>query len=382
MNHFGAIGSHRFRDTHRSLETVQVDPETVAPRDFEMAARGRKPRQVKLLVWDLDETLWSGTLLEGDNVQPRPGVVEILKSLDRRGILQSIASKNDPAMAHAKLEELGLLDYFLYPQIGWSVKSSSIQRIAKAINIGLDSVAFIDDQAFERDQVRHVLPQVMTLDAADASELLERPELMPRFITDESAIRREMYRFDIERQQAQETFEGPDEAFLASLEMKLTITPARQEDLQRAEELTERTNQLNSTGVTYNFDELDRFRQRDDHLLLVASLDDKYGTYGKIGLALVETSPERWTLRLLLMSCRVMARGVGTILMSHLLLRAREARARFRAEFRETERNQMMKVAYRFAGFKTVEERDGMLILENDLEFIQPYPDFVELELS
>ena len=118
-----------------------------------------KPRAVKVLVWDLDETLWSGTLIEGDDVRPRPGVPETLEALDSRGILHSIASKNDPDMALARLRELGLHDYFLYPQIGWSTKSSGIRKIAESINVGLDAIAFIDDQPFERDEVAHALPE-------------------------------------------------------------------------------------------------------------------------------------------------------------------------------------------------------------------------------
>lgn len=338
-------------------------------------------RTVKVLVWDLDNTLWSGTIIEGDDVKPRAGVVETIEGLDSRGVLQSIASKNDPEMAMAKLRELGLDEYFLYPQISWSAKSAGIKKIAESINIGLDAVAFIDDQPFERDEVTHVVPEVMTLDAGEVGSILERPEFMPRFITDESAIRRKMYQADIARNQVQEDFEGPDEEFLASLEMKFTIARAQEEDLKRAEELTVRTNQLNSTGITYSYEELDRFRQSDDHLLLVSSLDDRYGTYGKIGLALIEKGAELWAVRLVLMSCRVMARGVGTILMSYIMNEAKAAGARLQAAFRDTGRNRQMKITYRFAGFKEAERDGDVVTLENGLRNIQPYPDYVDLTL-
>ena len=339
-------------------------------------------RTIKVLVWDLDETLWSGTLMEGDEVTPRPGVEEALETLDQRGILCSIASKNDRELAMERLRQLGLEHYFLYPQIGWSAKSAGLQKIAESINIGLDAVAFIDDQPFERDEVTHALPDVLTYDADEVAELLHKPALMPRFITDESAIRRRMYQADIERNTAEADFEGPSEEFLADLEMKFRIAPAAVEDLQRAEELTVRTNQLNSTGITYSYEELDQFRQSGDHLLLAASLDDRYGTYGKIGLALVELSPEVWTVRLILMSCRVMSRGVGSILMSHLMLEAREAGVKLRALLRDTGRNRLMKVTYRFAGFKEVAREDDVIVYEHDLEQIQPFPDYVEVDIA
>jgi FkbH-like protein len=340
-----------------------------------------KPRVIKVLVWDLDNTLWAGTLLEGDAVEPYPQALEALATLDSRGILLSIASKNDPDAALAKLRELGLEQYFLYPQIGWSAKSVGIRQIAESINVGLDAVAFIDDQPFERDEVQHVLPEVMTLGIEELDGLLELPELKPRFLTDESALRRQMYQADIDRNRVQEDFEGPDEDFLASLEMKFTLAPAAEEDLQRAEELTVRTNQLNSTGVTYSYEELDGFRVSKGHLLLTASLVDRYGTYGKIGLALVELGAEVWTVQLLLMSCRVMSRGVGTIMMGHIMMQAHEAGVPLRAVLRDTGRNRLMKVTYRFAGFKEVERDGEVAILENKLDNIQPFPDYVDVRI-
>ncbi len=355
--------------------------EAASQAESDQAQSGPSKKVIKVLVWDLDNTLWNGTLLEGDDVQLRPGVAEALEELDARGILQSVASKNDHAAAMAKLEELGVADYFIYPQINWNAKSSGLEQIAKAINIGIDAVAFIDDQPFEREEVHHVLPDVMTIDAADIAKLTEYPELMPRFITDESAIRRKMYQADIARQTVEEEFVGPQEDFLASLEMQFTIGPAQEEDLKRAEELTVRTNQLNSTGYTYSYEELDAFRHSDDHLLLVASLVDKYGTYGKIGLAMIETGKEVWTLKLLLMSCRVMSRGVGTILISHILNQAKAAGARFQAEFMNTGRNRLMLVSYKFGGFKEAEKKDDFIIFEHPLENIQPFPDYVDVQI-
>lgn len=337
-------------------------------------------KTVKVLVWDLDNTLWDGTLLEGDDVKPRPGVVEALETLDSRGILMSVASKNQHEDAMAKLKELGLDHFFLYPQIHWSAKSSSLRKIAESINVGIDSLAFIDDQPFERDEVKSELPEITLYEHTEIADLLEKPELMPRFITDESSIRREMYQADIERQVAEDAFEGPTEEFLASLGMEFTINNATEDDLKRAEELTVRTNQLNSTGVTYNYDELDAFRRSPDHALLVASLDDRYATYGKIGLALVEKGEDAWTLRLLLMSCRVMSRGVGSVMMAFIMEQAKAAGVPLRAVFRETGRNRLMKVSYRFAGFQEAERlEDDVVILENDLSNIQAAPDYVVL---
>ncbi|HXT68207.1 MAG TPA: HAD-IIIC family phosphatase [Vicinamibacterales bacterium] len=343
---------------------------------------GSEPATIKLLIWDLDNTLWQGTLLEGDGVELRPGIPEILSTLDRRGILHSIASRNDHDLALEKLAGFGLADYFLYPQINWSSKAGNIQTIIKSINIGADSVAFIDDDPFEREEVRQALPELMILDAASAAGLTARAEFTPAFITDDSARRRQMYRAEGMRQQAELEFVGAQEGFLASLAMRFTIAPAREGDLQRAEELVNRTNQLNTTGYSYSYDELNAYRSSPDHLLLIASLDDKFGSYGRVGLALVEKMTGVWTIKLLLMSCRVMSRGVGTIFLNHIIDEADRAGVRLRAEFRSNGRNRMMLVTYKFGGFKEAARSGEVIVFEHDGRQLQRPPDYVDLRIE
>src|SRR3989338_8814279 len=93
---------------------------------------------IKCVVWDLDNTIWEGVLLEDENVRIKNNLTEIIKTLDSRGILQSIASKNNHDIALQKLKEFGLNEYFIYPQINWNSKVQSIKNIADAINVGLD----------------------------------------------------------------------------------------------------------------------------------------------------------------------------------------------------------------------------------------------------
>jgi FkbH-like protein len=338
-----------------------------------------KEQKVKCVVWDLDNTLWDGVLLEDDQVLLRDGVTDIIKTLDSRGVLQSVASKNEHSHAMSRLEAFGLSEYFLYPQINWNSKAQNIKTIAKKINIGIDTFAFIDDQPFEREEVNFSLPDVLCIDAADIDKLSDMPAMNPRFITDDSSKRRLMYLSDIERDKIEEDFVGPKEDFLATLNMVLTIAPASVEDLKRAEELTVRTHQLNTTGDTYSYEELDHFRQSDKHILLVAGLDDKYGTYGKIGVTLIECSEQLWTIKLLLMSCRVMSRGVGSVMINHLKNEARKNGVRLQAEFISNDRNRMMYMTYKFAHFKEKEKINDRVILENDLTQIQAIPDYVKV---
>jgi FkbH-like protein len=350
-------------------------------RSAENAKAQEDRRMIKCVVWDLDETLWRGTLLEDGSVRLRDHVVEIIRTLDQRGILQSIASKNNYDHAIDQLRRFGLAEYFLYPQINWNSKVSSIRSIASSINLGLDAMAFIDDQEFERDEIAFSLPEVRCFDPIELEDLLNRPELNPRFITEDSRLRRLMYISDAERQKAAEAFVGPQEEFLATLNMEFTISPAKLEDLNRAEELTLRTNQLNTTGYTYSYEELNEFRQSDSHKLLIASLIDKYGTYGKIGLVLIDCAEREWTIKLLLMSCRVISRGVGTILINHIMKLAKKAGVGLRAEFVPNTRNRMMYVAYKFANFREGGRSGDLIILENDLSRIQDFPSYVKVEI-
>ncbi|MEH2072605.1 MAG: HAD-IIIC family phosphatase [Nostoc sp.] len=336
---------------------------------------------IKCVVWDLDNTIWYGVLLEDEKVTLQENILKIIHTLDSRGILQSIASKNERTTAITKLEEFGLKEYFLYPQINWNSKAASIKEIAKLLNIGLDAIAFIDDQLFELEEVKFSLPEILCINVDEIENILDMPVMNPRFITEDSRIRRLMYISDIERQNAEKEFIGAADEFLATLKMKFIISSAKEEDLQRAEELTLRTNQLNTTGYTYSYDELNHFRSSENHKLLIASLEDKYGTYGKIGLTLLECETEIWTIKLLLMSCRVMSRGVGIIMLNHIMSLAQSNNVRLVAEFISNDRNRMMYISYKFAGFKEIKNNGSSVILENDLSRIQPIPSYVDFQV-
>jgi FkbH-like protein len=338
-------------------------------------------KSVKCVVWDLDNTIWNGVLLEDDAVCLKPEIPQIVRALDARGILQSVASKNEIEPAMAKLREFGLAEYFLYPQIGWGAKATSIAAIASALNISTDTFAFIDDQPFERAEVEFAQPAVRCLDPEPLGRLLALPELNPRFITEDSRLRRPMYLQDMTRKQAEETFAGPAEDFLRTLNMQFAIEAAREDDLQRAEELTVRTHQLNTTGYTYSYDELNAYRTSPRHKLLIASLTDRFGPYGKIGLMLIECGASAWTVKLLLMSCRVMSRGVGSIMLNYAIQLANDARVPLRAEFKANGRNRMMLVTYRFAGFRELSRDGDVVMLERSRGQGQPWPDYVDLQL-
>lgn len=340
----------------------------------------RNNKEIKCVIWDLDNTMWDGILAESDQVTLKPGIIDIIKVLDERGILQSVASKNDFKQAMQKLREFGLHDYFLYPEIHWNPKSESVLNIQRNLNINADTILFIDDQPFERDEVVSVVAGVETMKAEDYTCMLSRKRLCPRFITEDSKRRRLMYQEDILRNDEEAEFRGPKEEFLASLNMQFTIGEARYEDLERAEELTIRTNQLNATGRTYDFNELQAIIRSDKHKLYVCELSDKYGSYGKIGLALIEIDNAYVTLRMMLMSCRVISRSVGSVLLSFIMEQTKNAGKTLRADFRTTDLNKKMYAAYRFANFREVaNDGKGNITFENDLTIIPKYPHYMDI---
>lgn len=310
------------------------------------------PITVKCLVWDLDNTLWHGTLLEDEHVVLPEAVREVIVGLDARGVLQSVSSRNDHDLAWAQLEALGVADYFVVPEIGWGRKSDAVRRIAEQLNFAPGTIAFIDDQPTERAEVAYHLPEVRCYPAEDAKTLLDLPEFSPRSVTVDSRQRRKMYQAGFRRTDEQTRFTGSDEDFLRSLDMVMRIGRATEDELSRVEELTLRTSQMNATGVHYSDGELRALLAHPGHEVLVTTLADRFGSHGAVGVLLLEKHREAWHLKLLATSCRVVAFGAGTIILNWLVDQAGRAGVHLLADFRPTDRNRMMEIAYRFAGFE------------------------------
>ena len=146
------------------------------------------PLSKKCVVWDLDNTIWDGICLEGD-VTVRPVIRDVISRLDRKGIIHSIASRNEPEIALQVLRDQQLLHFFVTPKINWLPKTTNIIDIAKSLQISLDSVAFVDDDLFELNQIQFMLPDVMTIDSKDAEQIPDMPEFNPGFLTQESKSR-------------------------------------------------------------------------------------------------------------------------------------------------------------------------------------------------
>lgn len=313
-------------------------------------AAGRR----KCVVWDLDNTLWDGVCLEGD-VRLRPEAPAVLETLDRRGILHSVASRGEEEVARRQLEAFGLDRWFLVPRINWLPKPANLERIAADLGLGTDALAFVDDDPFEREHMAFMRPEVLVLDAAGLAGLPDLLELTPDAITPEASRRRLLYREDEARRRAEAAC--PDRrAFLAGCGMVLTVRPPAAADVPRIRELMSRTHQLNTTGLLLDEDRIRALlagagRPDAPAAILVADFRDRFGSYGTVGVAIAETAGPRWRLTYLAMSCRVLGRGVETAFLHALLDRARRGGCeRLEATLRETGRNGSMRALYQMAG--------------------------------
>jgi len=301
--------------------------------------------KVKCVVWDLDNTLWNGTLVEDgpEALTLNQSAARTIVALDERGILNSIASKNSLNEVEPVLRKFGLWDYFLVPQIHWDRKSASIAAIAENLNIGRDSLILIDDQRFERAEVQSAHPEVETFDVTALETLLAGARFdMPA--TEESRKRRLMYKQEEARQQAGRQGQTDFLGFLRSCGIALTVSDLSAANITRVFELTERTNQLNYVARKMSRLELEAIERGEGRSRgLVLSVADRYGDYGIVGFALLDMAS--WTVESFFMSCRVQRKKVDHAFFD--LLRRHAARAglgRYSIAYRPSKRNEPSRV--------------------------------------
>ncbi len=294
----------------------------------------------KCVVWDLDNTVWQGTLAEDgiDGIVLDERIPPIIRELDRRGILQSIASKNDMQPALAALEGFGLKDFFLYPQISWNPKSTAIQRIAELLDIGLDTFVLVDDQAFERAEVNERLSSVRVLAETEIPNLLRNPWFdLP--VTSESVNRRSMYQAEQKRKSTFDASTTDYVEFLRRCDLTIQVSPLSQAVMERAHELSQRTNQLNVSGRRYTREELMEVQANNaGRAGYVFSCRDRFGDYGIIAMCMV--NKDNAQIESFMMSCRVQRKHVEDAIFSWLASKlATDGFDSMSVQYKKTSRN-------------------------------------------
>ena len=344
----------------------------------------RPADKVKCVVWDLDGTLWEGTLAEDgpDAVSPRREVMEMIRRLDERGIVQSVASKNDHEKAWQKITSLGLEEHLLFPAINWEPKSRNIPTIAKRFNIGLDTIAFIDDSPAERAEVVNELPHVRVYAETDVATLLDRTEFdLP--VTDASRLRRRSYVEEAHRRSESTRFTDDPDTFLAQCRLRATLfRPRLERDRTRCLELLHRSNQLNLATRRYTEEEFMALLADPCMSVFAFSCRDRYGDYGLVGLVAVRRDDDAPMLVDFVMSCRVAHKRVEHAVVGWLQehFAAGDSRSRIRAVFRATPRNGMLWDVLVEIGFEVVEKGDELVRIELPAGHVPPRSGIVHVE--
>ena len=309
------------------------------PKSLPEDRKPKESKKIKCVVWDLDNTLWDGILVEDGPAKLRlkPGITQTLKELDERGILHSIVSKNNSDEAMAVLKTFGIDEYFLCPQISWEPKSQGIEAIARRLNIGADTLLFVDDSEFELQQVHAVHPEVRVLNAEQFPGIADM-EACRVPVTDESRERRKMYQVESERQNIAGSFGDDYLTFLRYCNIRLNIQPMTEANLSRVHELTQRTNQMNFSGNRYENNVLERILSTPHLDTYVLDVEDRFGSYGVVGFSIVDNRVSLMTD--LMFSCRVQSKRVEHAFLAYLIRKYIAITGKdFFVNYRKTSRN-------------------------------------------
>jgi FkbH-like protein len=338
---------------------------------------------VKCVVADLDNTLWGGVIgddgLEGIAIgpfgdgEPFHRLQHYLVELKRRGIVLAVCSKNDHATALEPFKshpEMVLREEDIAVFIAnWNPKPDNIRLIKDALNIGLDSIVFLDDNPFERQLVRESLPEVIVPelpeDAADYVRALSELNLFEvTAFSEEDRRRADLYRQNASRQHLQASFSDITE-YLRSLDMQVTMRRFDPFHLPRIVQLLQRSNQFNLTTRRHSAAECEMMMAREDEYLpLYVKLTDKFGDNGLISVIILRLRPPVLDVDTWLMSCRVLGRGVEQYAMNHVVAVAKaQGCETVVGTYIPTAKNGMVRNFYKQFGFERVEEgADGQTV--------------------
>ncbi|MCU1295976.1 MAG: FkbH like protein [Acidobacteriaceae bacterium] len=355
----------------------------------------------KALVVDLDNTLWGGVIgedgMNGIKLSAEyPGAAyqslqRVTLDLTRRGILLAICSKNnlDDAM-EALNSHPGMLlrpNHFAAMRINWNDKAQNVREIAAELNIGIDSLALMDDNPVECEQIRAALPEVTVIELPEdplqyAATLRECPVFERLTLSTEDQQRTAFYVEQRERSQAEQTFQSKED-FYRYLEQEADIAPVTPASLARISQLTQKTNQFNLTTKRYTEQQISELAARPDHEVFSIRARDRFGDHGLVGVAITRDNEEACEIDTFLLSCRVIGRSVETALLSYLGQRAAgRGKKQLAGWFVPTKKNLPAKEFYPQHGFQLESQNGDGLRWALDLkEHPIAHPEWIKLNV-
>ncbi len=328
-------------------------------------------RIAKVMVVDLDNTLWGGVIGEdgmaGIKVGSEyPGAAyqalhRALLDLSRKGILLAVCSKNNLDDAMEALERHpGMLvraKHFAAMRINWTDKAQNLREIAEELNVGIDALAFLDDNPFEREQVRAALPEVTVIDLPKnpleyAAAVRNCAAFERLTLSAEDQQRTEMYAAQKQRAGAEQTFQSKED-FFRFLEQEAELDPVSDLTLARVAQLTQKTNQFNLTTRRYTETQIADMSKKPDWHIFSIKVRDRFGDHGLVGVAITHDVGEQCEVDTFLLSCRVIGRTVETALLAHLAeSAAQRGRKRLEGWFLPTKKNAPARDFYEQHGFE------------------------------
>jgi FkbH-like protein len=346
-NQIKAIGSnrksldYRFYNSAKSPYTVEFFKNYSNFVTPVIAALNGKAK--KILIFDCDNTLWRGIIGEdgldgidmsgkGDGSYFRE-VQYLVKILQRRGVLIGLCSKNnvhdvDKVLQHH--EDMVLRDEDIsIKKINWNDKADNLVNIAKELNVGLDSIVFVDDSDFEINNIRQRLPDIETIKVPE--KIFQYPSLIRKMSslfyqessTDEDLSKASMYRHEQERQESKSSFNNMTE-YLQSLKLELNVFIDSKSSFSRIAQLTQKTNQFNLTTKRYSEEDVKKFINNESFSVYTFELADSFGSYGLTGLSIINLKENNAYIDTFLMSCRVIGRNVEINFADYIIMQLKD----------------------------------------------------------
>jgi len=344
----------------------------------------RRSKKVKCVIVDLDNTMWKGVIrdLGVENLEIRIDVERfhwnVLAILYARGILIGVISKNDSYLEtdiKAFIKEHLAGTEFVCFKLNWKDKWENLLEVQQQLNIGLDSIAFIDDSQFEREQMKTMLPDLRVYDQHIFEQLLYLPEFQPEFITNESKTRTKFYIQENQRKEAQSTLSRDE--FLQQCQFKINVEKMQPYQVDRVTELIQRTNQLNTSIKRYTKNQIIFFGRNRNCDIFTVGVSDKFGDYGLVGVCIGFHKNNVYEIDTLLFSCRIMSRGVEDYTLTSVLnYAATENFDKVVLQFNKGPKNEQMRTILSNNNFIESAADNDYLVYSFDLkqQQIKPFP--------
>lgn len=337
----------------------------------------------KALILDCDNTLWHGIIgedgMEGIDMSAsgKKGVFyhkiqQMAVYLSKRGIIVGLCSKNNEAdvleVLRTHKDALLKEEHLVIHKINWNDKASNLKAIAQDLNIGLDSLVFIDDSAFEINLIREKLPEVHCIHVP--GQISDYPKVVQKELNQlfnlapntDDLKKTEMYKQQFQRESAKEQFGSIDD-YLASLGIELTVLVDDATYIPRISQLTQKTNQFNLTTIRYTENQIEQFMESPKSFIATMFVKDKFGDSGLTGVCILtedKGDPRVLHVDSLLMSCRILGRNIEYVFMDHVIeLAERKGYSSIRAQFVPTKKNAQVKEYYEKIGFELLRETEG-----------------------